>query len=118
MFIGSTRPANNKLKREDNNITYEGKHIANEELLDPTYSYIDPITYYKDWENENYCDPLENEIIQDKVRKTLFYREKVLADLYYYRFRALEILGVIRQELINSNPDMDKIVEHERLVLK
>lgn len=115
------RPASKRLQHVPNDnssydLTCNGKFVIDESELDVTCGELENITYYKNWLKTQFSIFNSREI-QSKMRKNIFTREKLEQDIASYRFRALQVLKLIRNLAQKSNLNLDNAIKEERVAL-
>ena len=118
LYMNASRPSSSRLELIENKyhnyeLYYQNRFLIEEDMLDTTYGNVENITYYHgDLEDSFYS----NQIIQDRIRKVIFTKEKIMQDIDYYRFKALEGLKLLKKVAIVNDRFRDAL-ESERYSL-
>lgn len=122
LYPYAKRPASKRLQHVPNDnssydLTYNGKFVIDESELGQTSGQLENITYYNDWMRTEF-NLYNSPIIQSKLKEKVFTKERLMKDVASYRFRALEVLKLIKNLATKKNLNISGIIEEEINMLR
>ncbi|MBR4178724.1 MAG: hypothetical protein IKR57_05215 [Bacilli bacterium] len=120
LYIFASRPASKRIEHRLNDygeydLYYNGKYVTDESNLDYTGGQQEYVTSYPDWMDIDF-NVYNHPDIQKRIIEKVFTKDKIMNDIAYYRFKALEYLKLLRQKAI-INDRFNDAIECERDLL-
>lgn len=86
--------------------------LNNKKNLHVTFGHLENITHYSNWLDLD-CDIYESPAIKSRLKNYIFNKDRIKNDIDYYRFRALELLKILRNKAY-YNSRCEDAINYER----
>lgn len=117
LYTYATRPESKRLEHVLNDdggydLYYNGRYVTDESYLESTDGELESVTNYSDWLDIEF-NIYNHPVIQQRMREKVFTKNRIIKDMDYYRFRALEYLKLLRNKVLLNDRFKDAL-ESER----